>query len=242
MTGRLVAALIALLVLMPLTAGLLFKEEFVTKKEASAGPAAAIDPLSVLVYTPSSRDTNVKKMGFDDAQTTKVLGYMESFAKRLNLGAENDTIDALLARADDSTVLEDALCGRLTPSRYGALQLLVKEDQGELRVLDLAGIPGLDPQDWYDKDRPARLATEIDAIAGRQDDATRMAFGAVFARKVDAALKHESPWGQSIFAGWSWTSLAKQWPAVEDKVERYVATLHLLLENVTADGGFCRTG
>lgn len=242
MNGRLISGFVALLVLAPVAAGLLFGEEFVSSKETVVAAATALDPLAALVYARSSRDENVKKMGFDDAQTAKVIDFMAAAEKKLSIGdPDHDVFMILLQQTDDAQLLENALCGRLKPARYTALQLLVEEEQGELKMLDLTGVPRFEPQEWYDKDMPVRIASDLDIVPNRQADATRMGLAAVFARQVTTALDHQAPWGQSLFSGWSWDGVKKKWPAVEDKVERYVATFHLLMENVTADGGFCRT-
>ncbi len=242
MNGRLVSGFVALLVLVPVTLGLLMSETHLDPKQEAAAAASTADALSTLVYMSSARQGNLTTLGFDDKQAAKVLEYLDAYSRKLSTDdPEKSIIGRLLAATDDTEGLENALCGRVDPARYTALQLLVEEQQGNLRVRDLSSLPRFDKQSWYDKDHPTSLAGALDVIPDRQPDATRMALGAVFARQVTTALDHRAPWGQGLFNGWSWDEVVKSWPGTEEKVERYVALFHLVMENVNADGGFCRT-
>ncbi len=242
MNGRLLSAIVAFLVLVPVTAGLLITEQVVGKagtEEAAAGPS---DGLSGLQYVRIQRKDNFTKMGFDEGQVTDILAKMEGFEKKWNIGDPvRDTIALLLDQTDDLSLLENAFCGRVSPARYTALQLLVEDQNGELRVRDLDALPRFESMGWYDSDRPMRVASAVDQIANRQPDATRMGLAAVLARQIPLVLEGQAPWGQSLFDNWSWTAVKKKWPGVQAKLEVYVATMHLVLENVTGDGGLCRT-
>ncbi|GDX79087.1 hypothetical protein LBMAG42_08980 [Deltaproteobacteria bacterium] len=242
MNGRLIAAIVAFLVLVPVTAGLLITEQVVGKtgtEEAAAGPT---DMLSGLQYVRIQRKDNLTKLGFDEGEAAGILTRMEGYEKKWNIGDPvRDTVALLLDQTDDLALLENSLCGRVSPARYTALQLLVEDQNGELRVRDLDALPRFESMGWYDTDRPMRVASAIDQIENREPDATKMGLAAVFARQIPMVLDRQSPWGPTMFNNWSWAAVKKKWPGVQAKLEAYVATMHLVLENVTGDGGLCRT-
>ncbi len=242
MNGRLVAALVALMVLVPVTGGLLYDEKIAARTDVADAAVAIGDPLAALKFVPSQRESNFAAMGFDAKQVGEILTRVGALEKRLNIGdPAQDTIRVLIDQTDDPTIMENSLCGRASPARYTALQLLVEEDGEELRVRDLSGMPNFEVQDWYSRDRPFALVTGIELVENREPDATRMGLGAVFARQVPMVLDRKPPWGPALFKNWSWEKVKDKWPGVEGKVQAYAALLHLTLENVTGDGGLCRT-
>lgn len=242
MTGRLIAGIVALLVLVPVSAGLLLSEQVAALSTTEAAVAKPLDPLASLQYVPSLRKENIVKFGFTEAAADEVVGRIATLEKKLNIGVENeDVIRFLIDQTEELSVLENALCGRTNPARYTALQLLVEEQGDELRLRDLTGLPSFEVMDWYAKDRPISLVPALEQVANRQPDATRMGLAAAFARQVPAALDRTPPWGQSLWGNWSYEGVLKKWPGVSGKLQSYVATLHLVLENVTGDGGLCRT-
>ncbi len=242
MSGRLISGIVALLVLLPVSAGLLLSEQVAVRTSTDAAAAKPLDPLATLQYVPSLRRENILKMGFSEAETESILTRVTTLEKKLNIGVENeDVIRFLIDQTDELTVLENALCGRTNPARYTALQLLVEEQGDELRLRDLGGLPNFEVMDWYAKDRPISLVPTLEQVANREPDATRMGLAAALARQVPAALARTAPWGQSLWNNWSYPSVLKKWPGVSGKLEAYVATLHLVLESVTGDGGMCRT-
>ncbi len=242
MNGRLIAALVALMVLVPVTGGLLYDEKIAARTDVADAAIAIGDPLADLKFVPGQRETNFAAMGFDAKEVAEILTRVETLTKRLNIGEPAlDTIRALIDQTDDPTILENGLCGRASPARYTALQLLVEESGEELVVRDLTGMPNFEVQDWYSRDRPFALITAIELVENREADATRMGFGAVFARQVPMVLERKRPWGPALFKNWSWDGVKDKWRGVDGKVQAYAALLHLTLENVTGDGGLCRT-
>jgi hypothetical protein len=240
--GRLISGIVALLVLVPISAGLLVSEQVAVRSSTDATAATPLDPLAALQFVPSQRKENFLKMGFSEAEVTEILTRVTTLEKKLNIGIENeDVIRFLIDQTEELTVLENGLCGRTNPARYTALQLLVEEKGDELRLRDLSGMPAFEVMDWYSTDRPVALVAALEQVSNREPDATRMGLAAVFAREVPTALSRKPPWGQSFWNNWSWEGVTKKWPGVTGKVQGYVAILHLVLENVTGDGGLCRT-
>lgn len=239
---RFVSGLVAMVVLFPVTAGLIFDEQIAGASAEEVEAGAIVDALGGLQFVRSRREANLEQFGFDAGQVAGILKTIETLEKKLHIGdPAEDTIRALLASTDDQAILENGFCGRSNPARYTALQLLVTEDRDELRVLDLASQPAFEVQDWYAKDRPTAMLGVIELIENRQPDATRMGLGAVFARQVPTVLEGKAPWGPALWRNWSWDGVKKRWPGAEGKVQAYVAILHLVLENVTGEGGLCRT-
>lgn len=242
MSGRLIAGIVALLVLIPVSAGLLLSEQVAVLSSSESAEAKPLDPLASLQYVPALRKENILKFGFTEAEAGEVMTRIATLEKKLNIGIENeDVIRFLIDQTEELSVLENALCGRTNPARYTAMQLLVEEQGDELRLRDLTGLPSFDVMDWYAKDRPISLVSSLEQVANRQPDATKMGLAAAFARQVPTALQRSPPWGQSLFGNWSYEGVLKKWPGVAGKLQGYVATLHLVLENVTGDGGLCRT-
>jgi len=242
MNGRLIAGVVALVVLFPVTAGLLFDEQIAGAVGEQAAEGAIVDPLGGLQFVKGKRESNLEQMGFAAAEVAEIVTRVETLERKLSIGdPANDVIKLLIDKTDDQTILENGLCGRSNPARYTALQLLVEEQGEELRVRDLFALPGFEVMGWYAKDRPVAMVPVIELVENREADATRMGLGAVFARQVPTVLEGKAPWGPALFRNWSWDDVRKKWPGVDGKVQAYVANLHLLLENVTAEGGLCRT-
>lgn len=242
MNARLIAGVVALLVLMPITAGLLFDEQIAGQASGEADAAPIVDPLGGMQFVKGRREANLSQMGFDDTQVAEILKVIGTQEKRLHIDEPNDdVIRSLIDKTDDQTILENAFCGRSNPSRYTALQVLVEEQGDELRVRDLVALPAFELMGWYSKDRPTAMIPVIELIENREPDATRMGLGAVFARQVPTVLEGKAPWGPALWRSWSWDGVKKRWPGVEGKVHAYVANMHLVLENVTGEGGLCRT-
>jgi hypothetical protein len=240
--GRLMSGIVALLVLVPVSAGLLMSEQVAVRSATDAAVAKPLDPLAALQFVPSQRKENLLKMGFDEAETAEVLTRIGTLERKLNIGVDNeDVIRFLIDQTDELTVLENALCGRTNPARYTALQLLVEQKGDELRVRDLSALPSFEVMAWYAADRPIALVPVLEQVANREPDATRMGLAAALVREVPAALSRTPPWGQSLWNNWSYPGVIKKWPGVSGKLQAYAATLHLVLENVTGDGGLCRT-
>ena len=242
MNGRLVSGIVAAVVLFPVTLGVLFAEEVEKVAGKAAEVAEAADPLAGLQYVQSQRKFNLDKMGFDEKQVASILGVIEGLNKSLHVGEQGaDAIASMLSETEDETMLENSLCGRVQPARYTALELLVEEQNGELHVRTPNTTHALSRADWYTKDRVLSVVEKVEIIANREPDATRMGLAAAFARQEKMVLDGQAPWGGSFLNNWSFDGVVKKFPGVEQKVEAYVALLHLVLENVTGEGGLCRT-
>jgi hypothetical protein len=198
--------------------------------------AEKADPLIQLRFTPESRDANLAAFGLKGDELLKAGKALKTLATE-----ENTTkLATLLAGVDDVDTLSKELCvGGEAPPRYDAMAWLVEEAQGRREVVSIARVTGLERQRWSLSAPIAEVYKDAELGKERQPDATIMAFSAILEGKEAAFLKKEAPWGRGFGATWSWTDVDKRFPGARDRVIRYVAAMHLLLETATADGGFC---
>ena len=244
MNGRLIAGVVFCMVAAAVNIGMLWGEELEPgpkKAKATSGPS---DALAELQYVPSDREANFKKMGFDPAQISTIMTEISGLEQRLHLGdKEKDQIAYLIDNTDEGRPMENAFCGRYTelPGRYAAMEFLVEESQGELRVRDLAQMNQFDGQDWFAGGQVSAVVSKVELVAERHEDATRMGIAAVLAREADSVLEGKAPWGASMWNNWAWEGVVKKYESIGSKVMRYAAIMHLVLESTNGEGGLCRT-
>jgi hypothetical protein len=198
--------------------------------------ALKADPLIQLRYTPESREANLAAFGFSGDDLQKAGKALKGLGTE-----ENETkLRTLLSGVDDVDTLSKALCvGGDAPPRYNAMAWLVEEAQGRREVLNIARCTGLQRQPWSLAAPIAEVYKDAELGRERQPDATIMAFAAILEGKEASFMKKETPWGRGFGTTWSWADVEKRFPGARDRVIRYVADMHLLLETATADGGFC---
>ena len=244
MNGRLIAGVMFCLVAAAVNVGMLWGEELEPgpkKAKAISGPS---DALAELQYNPSDREANFKRMGFDPVQISSIMSELSGLEQRLHIGdATRDQIAYLIDNTDEGGPIENAFCGRYAelPGRYAAMEFLIEESQGELRVRDLAQMNQFDAQDWFAGGQVTAVVGRVELVADRHEDATRMGLAAVMARQGDSVMEGKAPWGASMWNNWSWDGVVKKYESAGSKVIRYAAIMHLVLESTNAEGGMCRT-
>jgi hypothetical protein len=244
MTPRLIAGVIFCMIAGATTVGMVLAEEIEPGPQKAKAVGGPTDALAGLQYNPSARESNFKSMGFDAGQITKIMAEISGLEQRLHIGqAGSDQIAYLIEQTDDSNAIENAFCGRYAelPSRYAAMEFLVDESQGELRVRDLAQMNQFDAQDWWGSAHALSVVAAVELVSERHEDATRMGLAAVLARQAEAVTAGKAPWGTSLWNNWSWEDCAKRYESVGSKLIRYAASMHLVLENANGEAGICVT-
>ena len=69
-----------------------------------------------------------------------------------------------------------------------------------------------------------------------------MGIAAILAARERDVLEKNSPWGPGLTQRWSWASVMEEEPGVRDKVTKYFAAMHLVVELATAEDGVCGGG
>lgn len=244
MNGRLIAGVLFCMVAGAVNAVMFWAEEVEPgpkKAKALSGPS---DRLAELQYNPSARENNFKRMGFDPVQVGKITTEIAGLEQRLHLGdPARNQIAYLVENTDEGGPMENAFCGRYAelPSRYAAMEFLVEESQGELRVRDLAQMNQFDAQAWFAAGRVGAIVGRVELVEERHEDATRMGLAAALAREAGSVLEGKAPWGASMWNNWSWEGVLKKYESVGAKTIRYAAIMHLVLESTNGEGGLCRT-
>jgi hypothetical protein len=181
-------------------------------------------------------------MGFAPDETQAILKEMGAWTQRWHVGeAGQDLIAARIEASSDPDALSTALCGAASslPVRYAAMGWLLSDEKGTLQTIDFGQVGALELQEWARTARIQAVYEDADLAAERKEDSVKMAMSAILARDEQTLLDHASPWGRALFAGWSWAAVQKKHPGVRERLQRYVAVLHLTLETAQREGGFC---
>ncbi len=195
------------------------------------------DPLHDLAYVASDRLTNLRRMGLSDQAAEVVIRRIGG------LSQYSDGLRSLLRQAPEGDLVPDALCGqsqRGLPARWGALDFLVEQKAGELRVVNITDLPFLVAQGWVADSRVQSVYRRTERRESRPDDATKMGLAAVLAGKHEALLTKEAPWGAGgILGGWSWNDVVAEHRGIENTLYDYLALMHLTVELAQGEGGIC---
>lgn len=234
----------SLFTLIGLNVYLLWEEEesYFSKLQTTAEGrvlAKASDPLLNIRYTEAKRESNLTEFGLDEKMVadtmTKIRDYDDRYRTRIEFLFEN---------AGDREALEDALCGQagIRP-RYGALRYLIEEQKdGSRTPINLQRATTLEWQDWSKGAPIGAVYSEVELSEDRQPDATLMGVaGILTVREVDV-LERNSPWGPGLAQRWSWDVVMEEEAGVRDKIIKYFAAMHLVVEMATAEGGVCGGG
>lgn len=240
-----------LLVLAATVNVLLVRTEDIVGVERKKGDTRRGDPLFGMSFTPDQREPNLKKMGFDAPEVQRILALTTTMEKQYHLDDPEQNV--VLARIDgtsDQAALATALCGTgstgmagaTLPVRYEAVKYLVAEDEGARSVVNLNEISGFEYQGWAVKARVDAIYEAAELTEDRRPDATRMALAAVLAGSRGEAefLERRGGWGGVLWTGWSWERVMEEHPGVRQRVEEYVALMHVAAEQAHLEGGLCR--
>ena len=201
--------------------------------------AKATDPLLNIRYTEAKRASNLEAFGLDEAlvadTTTRIRDYDDRYRTRIEFLFEN---------AGDREALEDALCGQagIRP-RYGALRYLIEEQKdGSRTPINLQRATTLEWQDWSKGAPIGAVYSEVELAEDRQPDATLMGVAGILTLREQDVLERNSPWGPGLAQRWSWDVVLEEEAGVRDKIVKYFAAMHLVVEMATAEGGVCGGG
>lgn len=243
MSPRSWISLLLLVALGATTAVLVANEEVVDPDARTNAELRAEDPLLDMRFRPEERSHNLDRLVFHPEDVTAVETVAQGVAESTRAGdPENSRVRYLLANTPDRALLEDSLCAtgrQAVPPRYGALAFLVTDDGQRREVVDLARVRALEPQAWVGRARVRQVYATVELVADRKPDAFVMALGAILTGKEQELLDHQAPWGRSLFQSWSWEDFGSKWPEARVQVQRYVATMAVVLEEALADGGVC---
>jgi len=244
MSARTWAVTGSLFLLGGLNVYLLWEEEesyFAKLQTTSEGRVLAgeVDPLLNLRYASSQREGNFAAFGMDEAMAASVGTKIRDYEDRYT-----DRITYLFENVEDPEALEDALCGQAgVRPRYGALRYLIEEEKdGSRRPINLQRTSQLTWQDWSKGAPIGAVYAELELAEERKPDATLMGIAAILADRERDVLEKNSPWGPGLTQRWSWSAVQEEEPGVRDKVVKYFAAMHLVVELATADGGVCGGG
>lgn len=196
--------------------------------------AVTRDPLSDTVYMPSTRVSNFRAFGFDDNLANATANQAARLATKYS-----PQIEGILEREADT--LGAVLCGGPLPPRYAALEVLVVEDSGALKVVDATRAYTFEPQPWFMGSQAEEVFKAVELRPDRKQDATVMGVAALLLRRSDAVFAEERPWAPGLLGGgWGVSALEKTYPQAIDELVRYFGLMHLVEELANAEGGICR--
>ena len=234
----------SLLLLGGLNLYLLYEEEenyFAELKTTADGRVLSgeVDPLLNLRYAASQRESNLAAYGMDERLAGDVGTRIRDYEDRYT-----DRIKYLFENVEDPEALEDALCGQAgVRPRYGALRYLIEvEKDGTRRPINLQRASQLEWQDWSKGAPIGAVYAELELAEERKPDATLMGVAAILTARERDVLEKNSPWGPGLTQRWSWAAVQEEEPGVRDKVVKYFAAMHLVVELATAEDGVCGGG
>lgn len=245
---------VALVMMLALVTDLwLVSSEEIVEVEGRQSDTRRADPLFSMRFAPDQREANLRAMGFDDAETKAVLRLMDGMATRYQ--TSDPSRNVLLARIRDASDLDalivglcgvgaTGMAGSPLPVRYHAMKFIVAEEGAGRKAISPEGDGFLEYQEaWVPRSRLDSVYEEAELVPERKADATRMALAAILAGKngEDAFLRGDEGWGNGLFGigGWSWDRVRSTHPGVADRVQEYVALMHLVAEQAHSPDGIC---
>ncbi len=226
---------------------LLFNEEIVLPDAVTKADEKAQDAMFGMRFIAPEREPNFLAMGFDDDEVKAILKQVGTLEEKYKIkDPKFNQIAVKIESTDDIDAMSEAFCGAAAtiPVRYAAMPYLLKERDGQLKVVDVEEISSFERNEWAKTARIATAYTEADLTEdrkARKEDATRMVLAAVIARDEETLIAHQSPWGSGFLSGWSWEGVKKKHKGVGVRLLDYAALMHLVLETAHAEGGLCST-
>ncbi len=217
---------------------LLLNERIAENEAQMRHKADRADPLLDIHYSKSEREVNLARYGFqgdDLALAMKTLQTMDTEKTRMRIAMFLDEVG-------DPDGLADALCGvgreRVGP-RYSAMAWLVDEQGGRRDPIDPKRASGFEEHKWAAGSPIGEVFAEVEMDEERMPDATIMGVAAILLEREQDVLDRRSPWARGLGGRWSWDRVKEGNPGILERVARYLLTFHLVMEQATADEGFC---
>lgn len=245
MNGRLVAAIVMLLVFAAVDLEFGFTELVAPPIAVVGKKQGTTDPLGDLNYIAGDRTKNLEKIGFSAPQVTAAMDLFRVLSAKLHLGGgDTDKVKALLDGVDALSDLQAATCGRSDgpPPRYQALAWLVVPSGAARRPVDLASADELRRDDWTDSLNIAELYKKYELDTGAKPGAARILLAALLSAHEGDLASGKAPWRPSYFgAPWDWSGIQNQ-TGVEGDLVTYVVTWHIVMEAARDPArGICST-
>ena len=198
------------------------------------------DPLLGIDYTALSRQDNFALFGLDENMVEDAMRYI----RQHDTVSKRQTVRRILeSESTDRTYVQAVLCGTTNDQRprYGALQFLVRSEQGMRFTMDIRDIPSnLAPQEWASTSAWADVYREIELVGSlREPDATLMGIAAIMEGEEERVLEVIEPWGRQGGSDWSWEQVSDTNPGVAEQVIKYFALFHFVAEMAHGDDGIC---
>ncbi|MBN1336757.1 MAG: hypothetical protein JXB39_12435 [Deltaproteobacteria bacterium] len=195
------------------------------------------DPLIDLPYTSASRSSDFGRFGLVGPLLTQAVERVQE-QDEANRALLKDRIE----NVGDPDLFLKTFCrtdrGGLPP-HYSGLAWLVQDEGGRRSAISVPRITSLEPGEWASRSPIAEVYATVELNDDRKPDATVMGLAAILLGREDEAIHRRSPWGQGLGGRWSWERLQKEDVGIADQVMQYLVLLHLTMEIVTAEGGFC---
>lgn len=190
------------------------------------------EPLRHLLYRPTERRNNFKKMGMDDEFAHRVANRIDKYTSM------KAKFVAMLQ--DQAADVGDAFCPTAgLPQPYAAARFLITEENNRRDIVDASRLTRFDSQPWFDKSPVMGVYSELEAVEGRREDATLLGVAALLLAREADALAGRSPWSRGLIRRGSFSTLERQEPRITVLVMDYFALMHYLTELANTSDGIC---
>ena len=219
MSWRFFWVLTALMVAFVINAILLFQEDLDVVVDVELDDKRGGDELKgTIVFHASNRRRNFEAFGLPENLVDSAASRTAQLMKQYNVkytGMLNEQADEL----------GPLFCSGEMPVWYGALSVLVSEENEERKVLSPSFFI-LNPQPWYAESYTLAVYEEMELSGERQREATAVGLSAVLTSQEAALLDGKKPWTASK----PMEKVVKKYPEVGNKLVQYVALMHVLSE------------
>jgi hypothetical protein len=224
---------------------LLADEEILPADAKTKAETRQQDILYGMQHTVAQREGNFVKMGFEPDEVKELLKRVNTLEEKYRVKEPTfNLVSVRIEGTDDEDALAAAFCrtGSTLPVRYSAMPFLLEQRDGKLKTVDLQEISSFQYGEWGKAARIQAAYEEGDLTKDRKEDAPRMVMAAILAADEATLIEHASPWGGGFLGGgWSWKAVQEKHRGVKTLLIDYVASLHLVLETASAEGGLCST-
>ncbi|MEZ4234757.1 MAG: hypothetical protein R3F59_01050 [Myxococcota bacterium] len=221
----------SLLVLAALVNGTLLYFEVIPSRQVEQGETNLNERLKNLTYIPGNRRANFQAMGMD-------VDLAEATASNFNrFSRQREKFERLLD--EQAPELSRVLCPAELPQPYGAMSILVYEENGVRRVVDPATLRQFEHQKWFDASLVYPIYNAYERTPNRRAEATIMGVSAALLGMEEDALEGRSPFSSGVLGSWGFSNLSSQQPRVRQLVIEYFSLMHFLTELANTGDGIC---